>query len=181
MTNKSCFNCKHIHTWDYPASWDDPGDQGWECNHPDNGSFPYEEPSPDPECSSCKGTGFTDRDTGASVDVSAVYAAGGFVDAVECGCIPEEDEELAQHNARNCPGFEFFDWNADYKAQAEAEAKYLEESTLTPEQEEDLRQISEAAETQRLIEIGHLTHDGEPTPEFYAAADFAYDCYRERG
>lgn len=28
---KSCLNCKHLKTWDYPATREDPGDSGFEC------------------------------------------------------------------------------------------------------------------------------------------------------
>ena len=30
---RSCFNCKHLVSWYYPPSREDPGDQGYECGH----------------------------------------------------------------------------------------------------------------------------------------------------
>lgn len=44
---KSCFNCAHLKTWSYSATREDPGDEGWECKHPNGDSFPYEEPEQD--------------------------------------------------------------------------------------------------------------------------------------
>ena len=32
---KSCANCKHLSSWDYPATREDPGDSGWECSNSD--------------------------------------------------------------------------------------------------------------------------------------------------
>jgi len=44
-------------------------------------------------CPECKGTGFVDQDTGWSVDVARAYEAGGYVNAVECGCMDNEEDD----------------------------------------------------------------------------------------
>lgn len=31
----SCWNCIHCHSWSYPATREDPGDSGWECQTED--------------------------------------------------------------------------------------------------------------------------------------------------
>ena len=59
--------------------------------------------------------------------------------------------------------------------------EYIEEPIfLTPEERKELDEASERAEIQRLKDAGLMTEDGELTSEYYAEADFWYDCYRER-
>lgn len=49
--------------------------------------------TPDPDCPSCLGTGFTDQDTGLSVDVNECYRRGAYVNAVECSCMSDKDDD----------------------------------------------------------------------------------------
>ena len=55
------------------------------------------------------------------------------------------------------------------------------EEPLTPEEERKIEQLREESERRRMIELGYLDEaTGELTDAFYRAADFAYDCARER-
>ena len=90
------------------------------------------------------------------------------------------DDEVAQAYAENCSGYEFFDWEAQHRGEAEALAEDDRKmKALEPELEEMQRQ-GELAEEARLIGLGLLTPDGNPTNEYYRQADFAYQVWRER-
>ena len=84
------------------------------------------------------------------------------------------DDEVAQAYAENCSGYEFFDWEAQHRGEALAE-----HDRKMPDLEE-MRHQGELAEEVRLIGLGLLTPDGNPTDEYYRQADYAYDAWRGR-
>lgn len=51
---------------------------------------------------------------------------------------------------------------------------------LTPEEVAELQEAAQEAQTQKLIEAGYLTKEGDPTDAYYRESDFQYDCWRER-
>ncbi|MCT7965124.1 hypothetical protein NG799_02095 [Laspinema sp. D1] len=34
QSSKSCLDCQHCHKWHQNQTFWEPGDEGWECNHP---------------------------------------------------------------------------------------------------------------------------------------------------
>jgi len=105
------------------------------------------------------------------VSVAQGYAAGGYVNAMECGCSDEDDQKVAEHYAKECPGYRQFDWSA----QSEPD----EPDELTPEQIQELAEIEAEAQKALYLQKGWITEKGELTPEFFHQAQFEYE--RGRG
>jgi hypothetical protein len=97
---KSCFNCKYL------GQLDKSDNSQWDCKHPNNKELTSQEITPDPNYPTCRGIGYLDADTG--VPTSMII---GIWTVVDCSCWDESDDEtLADFYARNCPGYEFFNW-----------------------------------------------------------------------
>ncbi|MCT7965125.1 hypothetical protein NG799_02100 [Laspinema sp. D1] len=42
---KTCLGCQHCRSWSYPATREEPGEEGWECPHPNvNNEEDFEDP-----------------------------------------------------------------------------------------------------------------------------------------
>ena len=156
---RSCLSCCHLKRWNYPATRDEPEDSGWVCGHEEYGEYIR----PDPNCSFCKGSGFTDRDTGNP-------ALPGAYDSVDCSCTdePDDEDELAIVMAQHCPGYEFYDWSLE----VEPEVPFEE---LSPEELQELALLEAEVQQKQYIERGWMTPEGELTPAFFEASDAAYD------
>lgn len=86
---KSCLNCKYLHEWSHPGSLTEPPDGGWECGHPGEYQFLF-------------------QNWWDEFDESI---AGNPCDN------PEQEEKLrAYFIAGKCEGHEYFDWD-EYKQQ----------------------------------------------------------------
>lgn len=86
-TIRSCLNCAHLAAWYFPATYNDPGDEGMECSH----------------------------EEGAWQTIE-----------IEAEQFPTEKEELA-YTASQCEFWEYCNWEAQRKAEAESEAASLKE------------------------------------------------------
>lgn len=85
----SCFTCKHVKMWSHAATREEPADEGYECNHPDQELINANFVEPPLE-------------------------------------VEDTPEAMAIYCAQDCPGYEFFDWNAHYAAQDDAYANELQ-------------------------------------------------------
>lgn len=138
------------------------------------------------ESNPCIKTCFNCKHLSEKTYSSTLYEEGGY----EWGCrhpqessFPvveteaEDDKQMGQDYAKNCPGYEFFNWNDYYANQYEGEEVNC---NPTPEEIDAMIAAGELAEQQRMKSLGWLDENGEPTPEYLTMADFSYDCYREK-
>lgn len=171
---KSCFNCKHLHRWNTSATQYEPADNGWECNHPSIGQLPDPgDITPDPECKHCGGHGYY-YDAETRIPYTG-EVAGNEVGILPCQCWDVSDIALTQFYARGCPGYQYFDWEEYDYNQAEAEAK-IEKQLSNIDPFDELDKMKELSNTLKLIEIGLLNSNGEPTNEFYRLSQQQYEA-----
>jgi hypothetical protein len=174
---KSCLSCKHLSQWNHSATQHEPADSGWECGHPKQAEFP--DPGdihPNPNCKSCHGAGYVDGDTGIG------YGGDITNSGIEpCGCWDETDDDAyGEFYARNCPGYEFFDWDEQKRIQTQNEIESEINDFITDEQQAELNSIRKLHTTNQLIASGLLDTNGKPTNEYYRLSDQQYDAHRYR-
>ncbi|WP_017302569.1 hypothetical protein [Nodosilinea nodulosa] len=90
------------------------------------------------------------------------------------------------YDAWRCPSYQFFDWKAYFKAQAEQEALAYaieveaEKAYQEYLQSEEYQKAAEAQQAKDFKQRGWMDESGELTDAFYYLSDLAADAARER-